>query len=227
VSGEILILRPRPGAEATAERALELGLIPIVAPLFTIRPLPWQVPDPARFDALLLTSANAARQAGRGLTSLLGLTAYTVGGASAAAAVEAGLRDVRTGPSDASALLRLMEGEGVRSALHLCGREHGLPAGSSVGVTAIPVYAAEAVDRLPAEAEAAIAADAVALLHSPRAAALFSSLVGAGRPRLRIAAISDSAAASAGPGWAAVTVASEPRDQALLEAAAKLCHRSG
>lgn len=227
MSGEVLILRPRPGADRTAERALRLGLVPILAHLFTIRPLPWQVPDPAGFDALLLTSANAARHAGGGLTSLLDLPCFAVGEASATAAVEAGVRDVRAGPADASALLRLMEAEGVRSALHLCGREHALPAGSSIEVTAVPVYAADAADRLPAEAHAAIAAGAVALLHSPRAAALFSSLIGAERPRLPIAAISAAAAASAGPGWAAVAVASEPRDQALLEAAAKLCHRSG
>ena len=227
MSGQVLILRPRLGAEGTAERALSLGLDPVLAPLFTIRPLPWQVPDPARFDALLLTSANAARQAGGGLTSLLDLFCFAVGEASAAAAAEAGVRNVRAGPADASALLRLMEAEGVRSALHLCGREHALPAGSSVEVTAIPVYAADAIDRLPAEAIPAIAAGAVALLHSPRAAALFSSLIGAERHQVRIAAISAAAAASAGPGWAAVAVASEPRDQALLEAAAKLCHRSG
>ena len=227
MSGQVLILRPQPGAEGTAERALGLGLVPIVSPFFTIRPLPWQVPDPAGFDALLLTSANAARHAGGGLTSLLDLPCFAVGEASAAAAAEAGVRNVRAGPADASALLRLMEAEGVRSALHLCGREHALPAGSSVEVTAVPVYAADAVDRLPAKAIPAIAAGAVALLHSPRAAALFSSLIGVERPKVRIAAISAAAAASAGPGWAAVALASEPRDQALLEAAAKLCHRSG
>ena len=155
MSGQVLILRPRPGAEGTAERALSLGLDPVLAPLFTIRPLPWQVPDPARFDALLLTSANAARQAGGDLTPLLDLPCFAVGEASAASAAEAGVRNVRAGPADASALLRLMEAEGVRSALHLCGREHALPAGSSVEVTAIPVYAADAVDRLPAEADPA------------------------------------------------------------------------
>lgn len=226
MSGDVLILRPQPGADITAERAVKSGLVPAVAPLFTIRPLPWQAPDPAAFDALLLTSANAARQAGGGLTSLLALTCYAVGETSSAAAVEAGFRDVRTGPADGAALLRLMETEGVRSALHLCGREHALPADSSVAVTAVPVYAADAVDSLPAEAEAAIAEGAVALLHSPRAAALFASLIGAERQGLRIAAISAASAEAAGPGWAAVAVAAEPRDQALLEAAAKLCHRS-
>jgi len=39
----------------------------------------------------------------------------------------------------------------------------------------------------------------------------------------RIAAISDNAAAAAGTGWADVTVASQPRDDALIDAASALC----
>lgn len=225
MSGEILVLRPQPGADRTAERARALGLRPVVAPLFRIRALPWQAPDRAGYDALLLTSANAAREAGGGLASLLDLPCYAVGEATAQAAMEAGAQDVRIGPADGEALLRLMEADGVRSALHLCGREHRLPNRPTIAIASVPVYAAEAADRLPAEAEAAIAAGTVALLHSPRAAALYASLVGAERGRLAIAAISEAAARSAGSGWAAVEVAAEPRDQALLEAAAKLCQR--
>jgi uroporphyrinogen-III synthase len=51
---------------------------------------------------------------------------------------------------------------------------------------------------------------------------LFSSLVG-NRGALRIAAISQAAADAAGLGWASVHVAEQPRDQALLELAARLC----
>ena len=225
MNGSVLILRPQPGADRTAARALTFGLQPTVAPLFTIKPMAWEAPGPDNFDALVLTSANAARHAGDGLTPFLGLPVYAVGEESAAAAIEAGALDVRVGPADGAALLEMMEAQGVRSALHLCGREHRLPVIDTISILSIPVYAADAVDRLPAAAETAILAGTVALIHSARAAKVFGSLVGGQRHRIRIAAISAAAAASAGSGWADIEVSAEPRDHALLEAAAKLCQR--
>ena len=219
----ILILRPQPGADESAARAREMGLDPVVAPLFTLRPLAWNPPDPAGFDAVLLTSASAARLAGGGMTPFLGLPCYAVGGRSAEAARDAGFAAVREGPADGAALLSLMADERVRSAFHPCGREHLVWNDTSVAVASIPVYAADALDRLPGAAAEAIAAGAVALLHSPRAAALFSALVGPLRPGIRIAAISRAAAEAAGEGWRSRDHASEPRDHALLELAAKLC----
>ena len=60
---KILVLRPQPGADETAARARALGLELVVAPLFAVAPLAWTPPDPAGFDAVMLTSASAARQA--------------------------------------------------------------------------------------------------------------------------------------------------------------------
>ena len=48
----LLVLRPQPGADATAARAKALGLDAIVTPLFRIEPCAWDMPDGA-FDALL------------------------------------------------------------------------------------------------------------------------------------------------------------------------------
>ena len=62
----VLVLRPEPGAGETAARARALGLEPIVAPLFAVRPIAWAAPDPAAYDAVMLTSANAARHGGDG-----------------------------------------------------------------------------------------------------------------------------------------------------------------
>ena len=225
MSGRVLILRPQPGADRTARRALGLGLVPTVAPLFTIRRLSWQIPDPADHDSLILTSANAAREAGGGLTSLAGLPCYAVGSATAAAAAEAGLRVVAIGDSDGGGLLDLVAADGRRSPLHLCGREHFLPERPALRVTSIPVYAADAVDALAPAALVALAAGAVVLLHSPRAARLFRDLIGAQTGGTALVAISAAVAEAAGPGWAWVEVAAEPSDHALLEAAAKLCHR--
>lgn len=217
----LLILRPEPGASETAARARRLGLEPVVAPLFAIRPLPWNPPDPRAFDAVLLTSANAARHAGAALAGFLGLPCWAVGEATAAAAREAGFADVRTGPSDGAAITQAALAAGVRHALHLHGREHVPLSRPGLIVEGRAVYAAEAVTSLPEAAR--IRAEAVALIHSPRAGALFAKLA-TERQGIALAAIGPAAAAAAGAGWAEVAVAAEPRDEALLELAVKLCN---
>ena len=73
MSNIVLILRPQPGADESAARARALGLDPVVAPLFTVRPLAWEAPNPADFDAVMMTSANAARFGGDGLTPFIDL----------------------------------------------------------------------------------------------------------------------------------------------------------
>lgn len=220
MSGRILVLRPEPGASATAARARALGLEPVVAPLFAVRPLVWEAPEPAAFDAILLTSANAARHAGAKLASFLHLPCHAVGEASAQAAEAAGFHDVRIGPSDGAAALAAMSGH----ILHLCGRDHLFLSHPGVTVERRIVYAADAVPALPEAAGAALRAGAVVLIHSPRAAALLASLV-PDRHDVTAAAISEAAAAALGPGWRQVAVSARPRDEPLLELAAQLCQK--
>lgn len=222
----VLILRPQPGADETAARARTLGLDPIVAPLFTVRALPWTPPPADQFDAIMLTSANAARRAGAGLGAFLDLPCYAVGEATAAAASDAGFRDVRIGPEDGVALLMAMEADGIARALHPCGADHVTLEPAEMRIVKMPVYTAEAVAALPAEAEAALAGEVVALLHSARAARLFGTLA-ADRARIIVAAISPRTARAAGGGWQRLAVAAEPRDHALLALAAKLCQTGG
>ena len=219
---KVLILRPQPGAGESAARARALGLEPVVAPLFAIRRLDWRPPDPAGFDAVMLTSAQAPRLAGDGLTSFLGLPCYAVGARTAEAARSVGFANVTSASGDAADLLDVMAADGVRRAFHPCGREHRAAARADVEVEHVPVYAADAADALPAEAAAVLADGALVLLHSPRAASVFATLAGE-RGGIRIATISTAAAEAAGPGWEAVEVAPEPSDPALLELAAKLC----
>jgi uroporphyrinogen-III synthase len=223
MSGLVLILRPQPGADETATRALELGLTPVLAPLFSVRPLPWHPPAPNGFDAVMLTSANAARHGGDGLASFAALPCYATGEATAAAAREAGFLDLRSGASDGAALLELMAADGVSSAFHPCGRDRIALAHEAVQLTDVPVYAAEAVRRLPPEAEAALTNRALVLIHSPRAGRSFAELYSGERGEVALAAISPAAAAAAGEGWRFVMAAHEPRDEALLELASKLC----
>lgn len=218
----ILILRPQPGADETAARARALGLSPIVAPLFTVRALAWEPPPSDAFDAIMLTSANAARRAGAGLAAFLGLPCYAVGEATAAAASDAGFTDVRVGPEDGIALLMTMEGDGIARALHPCGADHITLEPAEMRIARLPVYEAQAVQALPPQAEEALAGEMVVLLHSARAAQLFGALVG-DRSRITVAAISPRTARATGSGWRQVAVAAEPRDHALLALAAKLC----
>lgn len=225
MSARLLVLRAEPGASETAARARGLGLDAVTAPLFTVRPLAWQAPDAAEFDAILLTSANATRHAGRQLRLFRHLPCFAVGEATAAAAKEQGFADLRIGAADGAATLATIA-PGSRI-LHLCGREHlrlNHPA-----LERRIVYAADAAERMPAAAHAALDRGALALVHSPRAASLFGALVDAAglhRAAIAIAAISPAAAAAAGPGWRSLSAAERPRDEALLELAAKLCKKA-
>jgi uroporphyrinogen-III synthase len=219
----VLVLRPEPGASATGERARRLGLVPVVAPLFAVRPLAWDAPDPSGFDGVLLTSAHAARQAGPQLGGFLHLPCYAVGEATAAAAAEAGFAQVRIGAGDGAAAVAAA-GEG--RLLHLCGRDHAWLGQGGAEVERRIVYAADAIAALPEEARRAAEAGALVLIHSPRAGRLLATLVdrvGLRRSTIALAAISQAAAAAAGPGWRRVDTAARPRDEALLELAAELC----
>jgi uroporphyrinogen-III synthase len=219
----LLILRPQPGADATAARALKMGMEAVVAPLFEIVPVTWEAPVSAKIDAVVLTSANAPRQAGPQLEALTHLPCYAVGEATAAAAEEAGFAEIEAGPSDGAALIELLARQGVERALHLCGRDHHPVAHPDVTLVRRVVYAAEPVDALPPHATQALTNGALTLLHSPRAAALFATLV-SDKTRVAIAAISPAALAAAGSGWRLAASAVEPRDEALLELACKLCN---
>jgi uroporphyrinogen-III synthase len=205
-----------------------MGLEAIVAPLFHLRPVQWEAPDTSEVDSVLLTSANACRLGGDQVAAFADLPCYAVGEATADAARSAGFREVRTGPGNGAAALRMMIADGAERPLHLCARDH-LPLGSPRILRRI-VYAADAVSALPPAAVGAVRDGAVALVHSPRAASLFAKLVdlaGLDRSGTCLVAISDAAAAPAGFGWRKVATAPRPRDQALLELAAKLCKIGG
>lgn len=211
----LAVLRPEPGNAATAARIAAAGGTAIRLPLFAVRPLAWNVPDPAEHDALFLTSANAVRHAGPGLAALVALPVHAVGQATADAAIAAGLRVARVGDDDAMALAAAVD---ARRALHLAGRDRATATLPGVSRT-IAVYASEPVT--PDPAMLAALNGAVALVHSPRAGARLAELI-ADRAGIAVAAISEAAATAAGPGWARVCVAARPGDAALVRAALAL-----
>jgi uroporphyrinogen-III synthase len=87
------------------------------------------------------------------------------------------------------------------------------------------VYAADPLAALPAAALAALARDAVVLLHSPRAASVLTAMLGEAGvdpATVTIAAISPAAAQGQ---WRESAIAEAPHDGALLAAAARLCEK--
>ena len=208
MSRPLAVLRPEPGNAATVARIEALGLRAIRLPLFAVRPLAWTPPDPASFDALLLTSANAVRHAGPGLASLAALPVVAVGEATARAARAAGLTVELIGTGDVAAVERA---SGRGRLLHLAGRDH-----IASGAVTVPVYAAETLS----VAGMASLDGSVALLHSARAARRLRELLERDGIALRIAAIS-AAVRDAGPTMPGA-VAHQPNDEALVALAARL-----
>lgn len=220
----LIVTRPEPGNTATVARARALGFDVHAMPLFAARPLEWTAPDAGDFDALLLTSASAARLAGPGLARLAALPAYAVGAATAAACAAAGLTVAMTGATDAKWLLGEMTSQKIRRILWLCGRERSALDAGDARVTALPCYAVDPVDPPPAW-EKLLGAPAILLAHSARAAARIAVLAGTGRAHLSLVAISPAVAAAAGEGWREVAAAAQPDDAAMLAQARALWHK--
>lgn len=218
----LIVLRPEPGASATVARAAAAGLTAMAVPLFAAGPLPWVAPHPDNYDALLLTSANAPRFAGRQLERLRLLPSWCVGRATADAARNAGLAVAETGDGDAASLISRAASAGIRRMLWLAGAARTdivVPAGLKVDVETVYHAAPLPVD--PAQ----LSGPAVMLVHSKRAARRLAELVRE-RSGINLVAISPAVSAAAGDGWRRVEVASRPDDGEMVAIAAKLCHEA-
>lgn len=216
------VLRPEPGNRIMAAAVEAHGRSAIRLPLFEIAPIAWEAPDPAAFDALVLTSANAVRQGGSELFKLRSLPVHAVGASTAESAERAGFRVVQVGRSGASELVRHADAAGVRRALHLAGRERTLEVGGIIsGITT--VYASE---ELPiSEKAAARLRGSIALVQSARAGERLGEIVdahGLDRGQIGLVAMSEACARAAGAGWKIVRVAREPSPEAVLDAAIAL-----
>jgi len=222
MSRAIAVLRPEPGNTATAAAIEALGLTAIRLPLFEVHAIDWVAPDASRFDALLLTSANAPRHAGPGLAGLRCLPVHAVGDATAAAARNAGLEVVAVGDRDGAALVAAAAASGVRRGLLLGGRDRALGSDPIIA-EAIAVYASDPM-AVPVEALDQLAGSVV-LVHSPRAARRLADLidrVGIDRRTVRLAAISAAAVDAAGGDWERIAAAAVPDDATLIALARSL-----
>jgi uroporphyrinogen-III synthase len=213
---KLLIIRPQPGADATAARVKAAGHEALLMPLFEVQPVDWQAPSVVGHDGLLLTSANAVRQAGPQLTSFAHLPVLAVGKVTAGAALKAGLTVSQIGDAGVEALLSHAENHRL---LWLAGEDQtDLIAPPTVEVDIRIVYRSAAVPA-PDHFHPVISQADCILLHSVRAATYLSAILSdqhLEKAKLSIGALSEGIARAAGGGWKSVRVAPSPNDAALL-----------
>ena len=219
----LLVVRPEPGNARTLAAARALGLEAQGIPLFVVQPLAWEPPDPARFDALLLGSANAVRHGGAALAEFAALPVYAVGATTAAAARGAGFTVAACGEGGLQNLLPQLLSDKRFTVLRLSGEAHvPLDLPTSVTIETRIVYAARA---LPLPTDAIPPEGAVVALHSGEAARHFAAecdRLGLDRSGIALACLAPRIADAAGEGWADKRIA--PTDEAaLLALACDLC----
>lgn len=221
----VLVTRPQPGAGETAAHLAAHGHTPLVLPLFETAASDWTPPAQAP-DAVMLTSAAAARHGGVGLAAYLDLPCFCVGARTADAAHAAGFADLRAPQvRDGGELLTAIAAAGYRDILHLSGAEiAAYPPPEPLRVTRRVVYAAHPRAWSVADRDSARTATS-ALAFSPRGAARLAEALGEDRAAFHLTAISPNAAAAAGGGWASVAVAATPDEDALFAAAGLLCDK--
>ncbi|MCZ4289587.1 uroporphyrinogen-III synthase [Hoeflea alexandrii] len=105
----VLVTRPEPGGQRTAERLAGLGHDPVRMPLFetVVTARPGDLPPAETISGLIATSARAFAMFGQGGvsgTGLAGVPVYTVGPATAQAARDAGFLHVEGAGGTAKAL---------------------------------------------------------------------------------------------------------------------------
>jgi len=231
MAGRILVTRPQPGADRTARRLSELGLVPVVLPLFETVPVAIETGSAPAADALVVTSANALRHAPETLLRRFAATpCFAVGAETGEVARSLGLGSVEVGPGDAIALADRVAsrlGKGAAT-LYLCGRVRlgdfeRILAERGLGVRAVETY--DTVE-IPDAAEAVAALlrtdpPSGVLLYSAGAARMIGRLVEPDAPpsasTLWYCLSRRVAAALSGVDPGLVRIAAEPSEAALLE----------
>ncbi|MBF0282918.1 MAG: uroporphyrinogen-III synthase [Magnetococcales bacterium] len=239
----ILLTRPQPELDETAQRVAALGGIPLLAPAMVIAPPQEEAPlrhglqTLADWDGILFTSVNAVRAVERFPLPDVKPLAYAVGGKTAQSLEAAGWRTaplppgVRDGASLAEAMIAAGGKQGVAGRRYFFPRaeegreelaERLRQAGAKVEL--VIAYRAVASHAIPEEAAARLCAGEVdgALFFSPRTVALFLALLTPpmrqGLARAVLGALSSAvAAALAGGGFPGAVVPDRPEAEALLD----------
>ena len=106
----VLVTRPHPDGEATAEALRVRGFEVLLAPMLRFEPVPFHDDDEALYDAVIVTSANALRAIAGEFEGhwILKLPLFVVGEHTAASARDAGFTKVISAKGDAEALRKLL-----------------------------------------------------------------------------------------------------------------------
>lgn len=221
---QIIAIRPEPGLSATLKAARELALPITGTPLFEVRPLAWEAPDPAEIDALLIGSANAIRHAGVNLAHFLDKPAHVVGKATEMAVQKAGFTVASTGSGGLQNVLDTLTPP--LRLLRIAGADH-VPLQPPKGVIIHKVIAYKSA-ALPLDRAVLgqAAGRTIVLLHSASAAEHFASecnRLDVDTKTLEIAALGPRIASAAGKDWRAIHVAERPDDATLLAMVKALC----
>jgi len=218
---KLLIIRPQPGADATAHRLRAAGHAPILMPLFSIEHLPVQRISADGYDAILLTSGNAARAAVAFLTQDHTKPIYAVGSATASALHNLSVPVAKTGSEGFEALVRVVVADGHQRLLWLAGEDHStIPHIDDARIDIEIVYRSATVSMPDDFVRQVTESDAV-VLHSSRAARHFAELcaiTGLSCADVTLATFSNAIAKAAGENWGAMIIADAPNDAALLKA---------
>src|SRR5205823_737036 len=106
----VLVTRPHPDDETTAQALRARGVDVLRAPMLRFEPVPFQDDADANYGAVIVTSANALRAIAPHLAAsrFLELPLFAVGENTAAAARDAGFGEVIASKGDAGALRDLV-----------------------------------------------------------------------------------------------------------------------
>ena len=178
----ILVTRPEPDGERTAQKLRARGCEVVLAPVLQMVLLDQVEVGAGPWDAVAMTSANAAHALARHSRrlELVRLPVLTVGRHTAEAARAAGFTDIASADGNEQTLARLIGGHlvGGNKILYLAGEDRAGDLAAAVAphgvkVETVVVYRAVAADCLPEATAAALrAGEFNGVLHFSRRSAL-------------------------------------------------------
>ena len=236
----VLVTRPHPDDEITASALRARGLKVLLAPMLRFEPVAFRDDGETRYDAVIVTSANALRGIETHLAGsrLLKLPLFAVGEHTASVARQMGFKSVIAADGDAARLrdgvlagVKAKQMKKASTLLYLAGADVSRDLAGELGERGFSVvtqttYRMAPVTSLPYEVCDAFAVNAIeAVLHySRRSARAFLDAVRAAGVEISALAIPQcciSAAVAAvvrDAGATQVMVAASPDENALFEA---------
>jgi uroporphyrinogen-III synthase len=230
----LLVTRPEPECERTAQTLREHGHEVLVLPLLRIEAVPDAALGAGPWGAVLFTSTNAVRAlaAHRRFAELSVLPAYAVGARTKAAAAAVGFVQVRSADGDIDDLAQLIVAEPPDNGLPLlyaAGRERagdlkGALRAHGLMTETVVVYRTVMVEHLPEEVRVRLEQGEIegVLHYSARTAAAFlaaANAAGINHSSIRIKHFCLSAAVAAplvAAGLRSIDLAQTPDEPALL-----------